>query len=74
MKEFKNEYTKRKWIELILAVYNGEYFYNKLRKEQKKISERKAIKQLENQLMLLKMRIPQMSNISLNDIINFNFV
>ena len=74
MKEFKNEYTKRKWIELILAVYNGEYFYNKLKKEQKKISERKAIKQLENQLMLLKMRIPQMSNISLNDIINFNFV
>ena len=29
MKKFKNEITAKKWINLILAVYNGEYYYNK---------------------------------------------
>ena len=28
MKKFKNEITAKKWIELILAIHNGEYYYN----------------------------------------------
>jgi glycosyltransferase involved in cell wall biosynthesis len=33
MKKFKNKITAKKWIDLILAVYNGEYYYNKLKEE-----------------------------------------
>ena len=74
MKKFKNELTVKKWIELILAVYKGQYYYNKLREENRKISEKEAINHLKNQLKLLKMRKSEMKVVSLNDIINFNFV
>ena len=73
MEKFKNELTIRKWVELILAIYNGEYYYNKLRSEERKISEKEAINQIERQIQLLKMRIPKMQNISINDILSMNF-
>ena len=74
MKKFKNELTLRKWIDLILAVYKGQYYYNKLREENRKISEKEAINQLKNQLKLIKMRKSEMQDISLKDLENFNFV
>ena len=74
MKKFKNELTARKWIELILAVNKGEYYYNKLKNENKKISKKEAIIYLENQLKLIKMRISEMKDVSLKDILSFNFV
>ena len=57
MKKFRNEITIRKWVELILAIYNGDYYYNKLRSEERKISEKEAINQIERQIQLMKMRI-----------------
>ena len=74
MKQYKNELTLKKWVELILAVYNGDYYYNKLRENNKKLSEIQAINQLENQLKLMKKRLPITKNISINDILNFNFI
>ena len=74
MKKFKNEITGKKWIKLILAVYNGENYYNKLKEEDKKITEKEAIKYLQNQLNIIKVRIKKMKNLTLEDIINFNFV
>ena len=74
MKKFKNELTLRKWIELILAVYKGEYYYNKLKEENKKISEKEAINHLENQIKLIKKRKPEMHDLSLKDILNFKFI
>ena len=73
MKKFKNELTKRRWVELILAIYNGEYFYNKLKNDKNKISKKEAINQLKKQIKLMKMRIPKTQNISINDILNMNF-
>ena len=73
MKKFKNELTKRRWVELILAIYNGEYFYNKLKNDKKKISKKQAINQLEQQIRLMKIRKPKTQNISINDILNRNF-
>ena len=43
MKKFQNILTSKKWVELLLAVYNGEYFYNKLKNEEKRIFEKEAI-------------------------------
>ena len=74
MKKFKNEITAKKWIELILAVYNGEYYYNKLKEEDIKITEKEAINYLQNQLNIIKVRNQKMKNVTLEDIINFNFV
>jgi len=73
MKKFRNELTIRKWVELILAIYNGDYYYNKLRSEERKISEKEAINQIERQIQLLKMRKPKKQNISINDILSMNF-
>ena len=51
-----NELLLSKWIKLILSVYFGENFYKKLREGDKKISENEAMKLINNQLNLLKMR------------------
>ena len=53
MKKFKNKITAKKWIELILAVYNGEYYYNKLKEEDQKIKEKEAINYLQNHLNII---------------------
>ena len=73
MKKFRNEITAKKWIELILAVYYGEYYYNKLREKDKKITEKEAINYIQNQLNIIKIRNKKMNNVTLEDIINFNF-
>ena len=39
MKKFKNELLLKKWIKLILSIYNGDSYYLNLRKEDEKISE-----------------------------------
>ena len=38
MKKFNNKSLKLKWIELILSIYNGDYYYDKIRNQTKKIS------------------------------------
>ena len=73
MKNFKNEVTIKKWIKLILSVYNGDNYYIKLKKHHIKMSEYDAINILKRQLKILKIRKPQMKNITLNKVINFNF-
>jgi len=73
MKDFKNEITIKKWIQLILSVYYGDKYYIKLKNKNKKISEYEAIKILKRQLKILKMRKHKMKNLTLNKILNFNF-
>ena len=66
-----NELILNKWIKLILSVYFGESYYEKLREEDKKISENEAKKILSSQLNLLKMRNSIFNNIKINNINNF---
>ena len=73
MEYFRNELTFRKWIELILSVYRGEYYYNKLRKEGNELSEKEAVNQLKEQLNLLQKRTGKIRNITVDDIQNINF-
>jgi len=73
MKNFKNEVTIKKWIQLILSVYYGDKYYEKLKNGNKKMSEYEAINILKRQLKILKMRKHKMKNLTLNKVINFNF-
>ena len=74
MRPFKNEELRNKWIKLILSIYCGNYFYEKLRKLGKKLSEKKIINLLKNQISLLKNRNTILNNITLNNIENFSFL
>jgi glycosyltransferase involved in cell wall biosynthesis len=74
MRLFKNEELLNKWIKLILSVYCGNYFYEKLRKLDKKISEKKITNLLKNQISLLKNRNSNLKDIILNDIENLSFL
>ena len=74
MKQFKNEVLLNKWINLILSIYSGNVFYEKLRKLDKKLSEKKIINILNNQISLLKNRNTKLKNITLNNIENLSFL
>ena len=43
MLKFNNEIIVKKWIKLILSVYNGDYYYEILRNNDKKISNKKEL-------------------------------
>ena len=74
MKKFDNESLNRKWIKLILSIYNGEYYYQKLINEDNKINENFARNIIDNQIKLLKMRENKFINISIKNIENFTFM
>ena len=74
MKHFNNDLLLIKWIKLILSIYNGDYFYNSLRKKDKALSPEKIINIINKQIYLLKKRIPIFCNITINDFENFSFM
>jgi len=57
---------------LILSIYNGDKFYNKLKEQEKQINESELINLLESQIKLLKKRNNNFYNISINDFKNFS--
>ena len=73
MKKFKNKVLLKKWIKLILSIYFGNDYYEKLRKSDKKISEIKALNILKIQINLLKKRKIKLKYFNLN-INNFSFI
>ena len=74
MKNCKNELLLKKWVTLILLIhYNNDFYYEKFRKLDKKISEKKAINLLKNQIIFLKKRMI-FKHITLNNIENFTFM
>ena len=75
MKKFNNQFIIEKWVKIILSVYKGDYYYQKLvSEEQKKFNTNQYINLLKKQIELLKFREPIFSNVSLNDILDFNFM
>ena len=73
MKPFSNDLLSKKWIKLILSIFNDGIYYLKL-KEEKKISKNKYLNILNNQLKLLKIRKADFINISINNFENFSFL
>ena len=72
MKKFNNQLLLNKWIKLILFIYNNEYYYRSLRKNEKEMEENIAKNILTNQIKLLKKRIMNFTDIKINDFKNFN--
>ena len=74
MKRFRNDLILKRWIKIILSVYNSKEKYQNLRNEGKKMPDEDAIKIIKNQIHLLKKRQKKFINITINDIINFTFI
>ena len=74
MRKFKNELTTKKWVKIILSIYNGDEYYNKIREEDEKLSEKDAKNILKNQVKLLKIRKKELENITIEQLTDFNFV
>ena len=74
MKGFNNELLLRKWIKLILSIYNDEFFYNQLRGENHLMSQIDEISILNNQIKLLKMRYGIFKNITQKEFENFKYM
>ena len=74
MKQFNNDCLLMRWVSLILSVYNDGYYYNKLREQDKKMDKNEAVKIINNQIKLLKMRDGNFKNINANDFENYTFM
>lgn len=74
MKKFSNDLLLNDWIDLILSIYKGQYYYNKLREDKKKLSQNDGINILKNQIKLLKMRYKIFENITRNEFENYTYL
>jgi glycosyltransferase involved in cell wall biosynthesis len=71
MNDFKNELINKKWVELLLAIYEGKDSYNEIRMNQKRISEKEIIQILDNQEKLMNIRNNE-KRINLDDLLSLN--
>lgn len=74
MKQFNNNLLSIKWIKLILSIYNGDIYYEKFRKLDKELTPLDFLDIIENQIELLKKRLPVFQNITIRDFENFSFM
>jgi glycosyltransferase involved in cell wall biosynthesis len=74
MKKFKNKLLLNKWIELILSVNKGNYYYEILKKKNEKLTNLEALKIINNQLKFLRIRVKRFENITQKDFENFTFI
>lgn len=72
MKKYSNENLLNKWVKLLLAIYNGDEYYNSLIKRDKKMKKKQALNILINQVDLLKKRDKKFNNITINNFENFS--
>ena len=74
MKQYNNDILLSKWVKLILSIYNHDYYYIKMRENDKKINENEAIQIIHNQIKLLNMRNFNFKNITAVDYENYTFM
>lgn len=74
MKKINNTLLFQKWIKLILSIYNGDYYYEKLRNQDPKLSLNESLNILERQIKLLKKRIPYFNKMTINDFQNSTLI
>jgi len=70
MVKYNNENLLNKWIELLMAIFNGDEYYNSLIKRDKKMEKKQALNILINQVNLLKKRDIKFNNITINELEN----
>ena len=74
MKNYNNDLLLIKWIKLILSIYNGNYYYEKIKKYDQKLSQSKALQIIKNQINLIRKRISIFKSVQINEIENFTFM
>ena len=74
MLKYNNDILLKKWVNLILAIYKGDNYYEELRNKEKKSEKVFLLKILTNQLKLLKMRNAQFKNITIEHFLNFSYL
>jgi len=74
MKNYNNDLLLIKWIKLLLSIYNGNYYYEKLKKYNEVLSQFKSLQIIKRQINLLEKRISVFKNVKINNIENFTFM
>ena len=77
IEKINNKSILKKWIKLILSVFNGDIYYQKLvdkERNDKHLISSLALKILNNQLNLLKNRNSNYQNLTVNDFLNYTFL
>lgn len=74
MQKYNNNILLIKWTKLLLLILNSENDYDKMRQYEGKISELKALKIINSQIILLIKRDANFRNIKINDIKNFTIM
>ena len=74
MKKFNNDLLLIKWLKLIISIYNGEIYFEIMKRNEKQMVKNNSLFILKNQINLLKNRIPEFKNISISDFENFHFM
>ena len=74
MAKFKNQLLIKKWIKLILSIFNGYNYYEALRGEDENMAENLCLNIIKNQINLLKLRNINFRNISINYLKNFTYI
>ena len=74
MKDINNKLIQKKWNQIILSIYNGDKYYQQLRKRYTKIPEKEAIRLLKNQMYLLRKRKKIFRNLTLENLYNFTYM
>ena len=74
MKKYNNKLLLKKWIKLLFSIYNGDIYYKKLLNKQKINLEKKYLKILKKQIILIKKRRPKFENTTTYDFLNFSFI
>ena len=75
MKQFDNSVIADKWLRLILSVYLDDSYYERIKDEDKElINKKENMNNLKTQVNLLKMRIDEMKSVTVDDIMNFDYM
>ena len=77
VKKYKNEYIIKKWIKLLFSVYSGidkSSYSHLFDTHYKRITEKKADIILNNQLYMLKKRIPDLNQLTLEKLKSYSLV
>lgn len=74
MKKFNNDLLLIKWIKLILSIFNGETYFEEMKKSEKQLSTKILLNILYHQINLLRIRKKIFKNIKINEFENFSFM
>jgi predicted DNA-binding protein (UPF0278 family) len=73
MKKFNNELLVKKWVKLIISIYNDDNYFEDLKKDNS-MSESEANIIIKTQIQLLKKRNPNYHKITIDNIKNLSLM